>query len=264
MSAKENNMNKKYYILIIASFLTAALLAGFFLLNKKLLPEKINNTEISLPTIDEETKPDTQAETTDAISAENKNITKPVPKSLSLEVPFISQAPYAVWDTFHEDACEEASLIMIEYFKKGTSAITKETVEKEIQDMTKYETSVGLGPSITLAQLNIVALNYYQLSNGKVVENSTVDNIKAEILAGRPVIIPVAGKILPNPNFRNGGPVYHMLVIKGFNETGFITNDPGTRKGNNFWYTYNVLMNAIHDWNPDNILNGRKAYLVFD
>lgn len=261
-------MNKKYYSILIISLVTAALLAGFFLLNKKLSPETADNTEISLPAVEEKPELEATIEESPVIPVQNQSAKQPAeqpaPKSFSLGIAFISQAPYAVWDALHEDACEEASLIMVQYYINGIKSISKETAEKEIQDMIRYESSVGFGPSITLAELNAVAANYYQLNSGRVVGNPTVGQIKAEILAGRPVIIPAAGKILPNPNFRNGGPNYHMLVVKGFNETGFITNDPGTRKGNNFWYSYADLMNAIHDWNPDDILTGQKAYFVFD
>ena len=91
-----------------------------------------------------------------------------------------------------------------------------------------------------------------------------MEQIKKEIASGRPVIVPAAGRILPNPNFTPPGPKYHMLVIKGYNSTQFITNDQGTRKGDGFVYTYNSLLNALHDWDPGDILNGRKAVLVFD
>jgi len=257
-------MNKKYYLVLVISLATAALLAGFFLLNKKLSPETADNTEISLPVVEERPEPEATIEENEAIPTQSQSAEQPAPKSFSLDVAFISQAPYAVWDALHEDACEEASLIMIRYYQNNIKSISKETAEKEIQDMIKYESSANFDPSITLSELNAVAANYYKLNHGRIVRNPTVDQIKAEILAGRPVMIPAAGKILPNPNFRNGGPNYHMLVIKGYNETGFITNDPGTRKGNNFWYSYDDLMNAIRDWNPDDILTGQRAYLVFD
>jgi hypothetical protein len=102
------------------------------------------------------------------------------------------------------------------------------------------------------------------MTTGRVVHDVTINSIKTEIAAGRPVIIPAAGKVLPNPNFKDGGPNYHMLVVKGYDANGFITNDPGTRLGENFRYTYDALINAIHDWDPTNILNGQKAFLVFD
>jgi hypothetical protein len=70
------------------------------------------------------------------------------------------------------------------------------------------------------------------------------------LVSGKLVIIPAAGRLLGNPNFSGQGPIYHMLVVRGFdNKTGeFITNDPGTRKGEGYRYKYSVLINAIHDW----------------
>jgi len=61
---------------------------------------------------------------------------------------------------------------------------------------------------------------------------------------------------LNNPNFKQPGPIYHMLVIKGYNSWEFITNDPGTRKGNSFKYPYSTLINAVHDWNHDLAVGG--------
>ncbi|MBI4122698.1 MAG: hypothetical protein HY462_01740, partial [Parcubacteria group bacterium] len=36
--------------------------------------------------------------------------------------------------------------------------------------------------------------------------------------------------------------------IRGYTPTQFITNDPGTKRGEEFVYPYNTLINAIHDW----------------
>ena len=75
--------------------------------------------------------------------------------------------------------------------------------------------------------------------------------IKTAIAAGHPVIIPSAGRELGNPNFTGEGPIYHNLVIRGYTADGkFITNDPGTRKGEQYVYEQSVIMNAIHDWVP--------------
>ena len=62
------------------------------------------------------------------------------------------------------------------------------------------------------------------------------------------IIIPAAGRLLGNPYFQTPGPIYHMLVIRGYNATEFITNDPGTKRGDGFKYKYQTLINAIHDW----------------
>lgn len=187
-----------------------------------------------------------------------------LPGEVLIAVPFLSQAPFANWDPLHEDACEEASLIMLKYFLTGTKTVSKETGEEEIQALIKYEAENDFGLSITLTELNNLAKSYYGLDSGRVEIDITTEKIKEELRAGRPVIVGAAGKILDNPNFKNGGPIYHMLVIKGYDESGFITNDPGTRKGEGFRYTETNLFAAIHDWDENNILNGQKAYLVFD
>mgnify|MGYP001618174552 FL=1 len=70
--------------------------------------------------------------------------------------------------------------------------------------------------------------------------------------------------MLPNPHFRNGGPEYHTLVIRGYTEDSFITNDPGTQFGENFLYKYSDLMNSIHDWNEGDVKNGKRLVLVID
>lgn len=184
-----------------------------------------------------------------------------LPESALIKMPFTTQSPLAVWDVTQEDACEEASIIMVVHYLDKTSVGTKNEAEKEILDLVAYETANNYGPSITLKDLNRIAKSYYKLT-GTVKTDISIDDIKKEVSFGNPVIVPAAGKILPNPNFRNGGPNYHMLVVKGYDKDGFITNDPGTRLGENFRYTFDALYKAIHDWDQNNILNGQKAYLI--
>ena len=184
-------------------------------------------------------------------------------KSALIKMPFTTQSPLAIWDAVQEDACEEASIIMVVHYLNKTSIGTKNEAEKEILDLVSYETANNYGPSITLKDLNKIAKSYYSLT-GTVKTGISVDDIKKEISLGNPVIVPAAGKILPNPNFRNGGPNYHMLVVKGYDENGFITNDPGTRLGENFRYTFDALYKAIHDWDQNNIFNGPKTYLILN
>lgn len=196
--------------------------------------------------------------------SEQQAIEKSLPPSAQVEVPFLVQAPFGEWDPLHEEACEEASLIMVEKYLKKVLSISKEEGDEEIKKLVAWQEQNGYGVSITLAELNRVAAGFYGLDTGKIIELENADQIKREIANGYPVIVPAAGKVLPNPNFQNGGPYYHMLVVKGYNETGFITNDPGTRKGEGFFYTYDELMNAIHDYDSTDMLKGAKRYLVFE
>ncbi len=213
--------------------------------------------------------PATSSDTTEQPSGQSApqpetNTPAPLPDKAYLKVPFLVQAPFAVWDDLHQEACEEASLIMVKHYIKGTTITSSDSGDKEIINLVNYVENHGYKIDVTVAELNQIAKSYYGLKTGRVKTNATVDDIKREITAGKPVIIPAAGKLLPNPNFRAGGPLYHMLVVKGYDENGFITNDPGTRKGEDFHYKFDDLYNALHDWNPQNILEGQKAYLVFD
>jgi uncharacterized protein YvpB len=153
---------------------------------------------------------------------------------------------------------------MYHHFKDGTNIESTSSAESEIHDLIIFEDQNGYKVDVTVSQLNEIAQKHFNMQSGRVIKNATIDDIKREIASGKPVIVPAAGKLLDNPNFRNGGPKYHMLVIKGYDKDGFITNDPGTRKGEYFRYTYDNLYNAIHDWDDGDILNGGKNILVFD
>ena len=104
---------------------------------------------------------------------------------------------------------------------------------------------------------------YFGLTKVDVVSNPTIDNIKSALSAGQAVIVPLAGRQLGNPYYQQPGPLYHMLVIKGYTKNGdLITNDPGTRRGADYIYKANTIMNAIHDWNGGNVDAGRKVMIV--
>lgn len=195
-------------------------------------------------------------------AGEPKKEEGPIDSAL-IKMSFLVQAPGSNWDALHEDACEEASLIMVYHYYNKTKVDSDLQGENEIQKLIECETRNGYGLSITLNELNRIAKDYYQMNTGRIIE-AKKDVIIAELNKGKPIIAPAAGKLLANPNFRNGGPNYHMLVVKGYDKNGFITNDPGTRKGEGFRYAYQNLLEAIHDWSPDNIVNGAKNALVFD
>ncbi|KKT72621.1 MAG: hypothetical protein UW70_C0105G0004 [Candidatus Peregrinibacteria bacterium GW2011_GWA2_44_7] len=78
------------------------------------------------------------------------------------------------------------------------------------------------------------------------------------------MIIPAAGEILANPNYTGSGPPYHMIVLIGFNDSGFISHDPGTSFGASYEYSYETIENAIHDWtgSKSTVEEGRKAIVV--
>ncbi len=183
-----------------------------------------------------------------------------------LDVPFMVQAPFANWDALHQETCEEASLMMVRYFRLKQSFGSLQSIDDELKSLVAWQTGKGYEYDVTVKELSRIARDYYSMSSGRIISNPTLNEIKKELADGRPVIIPAAGRLLNNPNFTAGGPPYHMLVIRGYDANGFITNDPGTRRGEKFRYTFDNLMDSIHDWtgNKSTITTGDKAVLVFD
>lgn len=264
MKRKKSNFIRYIFGLIIV----IALVGGGFLWSKKIhRTSDLRNSQLSTPTLsnEQEVAPSSVTSVTPAPDqASTATQAEQLPNRLVLPVQFLSQAPFANWDALHEDACEEASLVMVHHYYTKTKITSLEQGDAEIKDLVAYEEQNDYGTSITLKRLSVIAAKQYDMTTGRIEMSVTVENIKKELASGHPVIVPAAGKILPNPNFKNGGPNYHMLVIVGYENGEFITNDPGTRKGEGFRYTYDALINAIRDWDSSNILNGHKAYLVFD
>lgn len=169
-----------------------------------------------------------------------------LPFVFDLKVPFVSQAPFADWDPLHNEACEEASMIMVaKYFKK--EKLDKEIMENEIQKLVQWEMENGYPIDLTAEKVVEVLDKYFRVKS-EVSSEVTVEKIKSEIVAGKLIILPLAGRFVPNPYYRQPGPLYHMLIIRGFDEDEFITNDPGTKRGERFKYLYGDLLWAVHDW----------------
>lgn len=228
-------------------------LAILWLWNGNLNPAQKNNTKLNQIIL----KPE-------ELQKINKNIeVEDLPKEINLPVPFTSQAPEKNWDQPWQDACEEAVVLMFDAYYKEYN-ISPLFARDEIIKMVDWEESKGWGLSIEIEKLDEL-LEYYSFNlQTKVIENPTVEQMK-KILAGGDIILVVAdGKVLPNPHFRQGGPEYHALIIRGYTDKTFITNDPGTQFGENFEYKYDDLLNAIHDWNGGDVKNGRRVILTIE
>ena len=135
------------------------------------------------------------------------------------------------------------------YAGKSTS---KAYAKDMIQRIVKFELKTfGFHRDTNAAQI-ADTINRYFPWEARVVKNPTLEDIKTELNAGRPVIIPVHGRALRNPYFRNGGPDYHTVVIAGYDDgkTQFIVQEPGTRHGQDFRYSYDTLLAATHDFLP--------------
>jgi hypothetical protein len=188
-----------------------------------------------------------------------------IPAELNLDVPWMSQAPHANWDMPYQEACEEASMIMVDaFYKKRTGKIPVAEADAEILKLVDYQNkTLGDYKDTTAQETAQIIHDYYGYDDVRVFSISEAKDIQAVLARGYPVIMPFWGKSLENPNFRNGGPLYHMLVVKGYTDDGsFITGDPGTRLGQDYIYTFENLLESAHDWNGGNVAEGKKVMIV--
>lgn len=185
-----------------------------------------------------------------------------LPEEFNLAVPFTTQSPFAEWTEQDNESCEEAAILTVHYYYQDKT-FTKEIAKQELQTIVDFEMDYfGYYKDTTAAETAELVKEMWGYEKVEVVSDFTMEDIKEHVYAGRPVILPTAGRMLGNPNFRAPGPLYHMLVVRGWNKENIITNDPGTRKGENYQYSPDVLMEAIHDWNDGDVENGQKVIIV--
>lgn len=180
-----------------------------------------------------------------------KNINKDSPSILLSNVPFTSQAPNGDWDNMmFQQGCEEASILMAIYWAKDKE-INKEIAMYEIQNISKFE-EVNYGDYYDRSAFDTTKLirDYFSYNKIKFVENITTKDIITELKKGNLIITPTNGQALKNPFYTPPGPERHMLVIIGYDaETDeIITNDPGTKRGENFRYDRQIFENALRDF----------------
>jgi hypothetical protein len=183
---------------------------------------------------------------------------------VNLDIPFTSQAPNQNWVLPYKEFCEEASVLMVMSYVNRQLISTHDYASQKMLEIKAFEEKrFGYYQDTNAEETAIIMREFYNYSKIKIVYNPTIEDIKMALAEGRAVIMPAAGRMLGNPYFQVPGPLYHMIVIKGYTKTGnFITNDPGTRHGADFIYAPNVLMNANHDWNNGDVNNGRKVVII--
>lgn len=191
----------------------------------------------------------------------NANTTTPIPKKLNLAIPFTSQAPDANWDLPYQEACEEASMLMVHaYFSK--QKISPETADKNILDIITFEKKIlGYYEDTTAVETARVVEEKWGYDAN--VEDISAEKIKEALAENKVVLVPAAGRLLHNPHFTRQGPLYHMLVIRGYTDhQTFLTNDPGTKYGEGYEYAESTILKAAHDWNGGDVENGEQRMIT--
>ncbi|MEX1997787.1 MAG: C39 family peptidase [Candidatus Andersenbacteria bacterium] len=187
-----------------------------------------------------------------------------LPAEVNLAIPFTAQAPHRNWELPYQEFCEEASVLMAMSYVQNQAIPNADFANQRLLEIQAFEEKrFGYYEDTTVEETAIILREYYKNDRVDVAYEPTIQDIKEALGTGKVVIVPAAGRSLPNPYYRQPGPLYHMLVIKGYTQDGkFITNDPGTRNGADFIYEQAVLLNAVHDWNNGQVEQGRKAMII--
>jgi hypothetical protein len=191
-----------------------------------------------------------------------------VPSTVSLPVPFTSQAPLMNWVDRQHD-CEEATLVMVDRYLRGDRSGTQiepQIAEAAINRITPWKQAVDL----TDVQLGELAKEH--LGWDYRILPATPDNIRRQLALGRPVIVGVTTHGLGIPVYPGyythheepGWSVSHYLVVAGYDSSGnVILNDPGIVQGHGYRISFDQLLNAIDDLDrayPN--LNQGRIFLV--
>ncbi len=226
----------------------------------EIVVEDIETTTSTVKVVEDESE---ETATSTPELPKSEDIKPDAPIQFNLKIPFTSQAPHANWDMPYQEACEEASILMSLWFINGDEAKTKEEADAAILELVAWqEATFGYYKDTTVEETLHVMHDRFGLTDAYSIDDPTIEQIQNAIALGYPVIVPAAGRHLDNPNFTGEGPLYHMLVIRGYTETEFITNDPGTRRGEQFRYNKEHLMSVIHDWNGGDVDNGKRAVII--
>ena len=185
-----------------------------------------------------------------------------LPSSINISMPFYTQAPLSNWDYPWQEACEEASVLLVANVYKGLN-LTTNSFNDELLRLVDWEMATfGAYEHTTIAQTAEMMETNYGLET-VIHENPTFEDFQKILAAGHLIIAPFAGQHLGNPNYKNGGPVYHMMVVKGYDveKMQIVTHDVGTRNGADYVYDWETIDFALHDWDDDDILLGEPRII---
>jgi hypothetical protein len=188
-----------------------------------------------------------------------------------LSVPYVPEAPDGLMVKPWNNSCEEASTAMLDEYYSGNRGrgVTKAKAKKSILYYIDIENKLfGYNGNTNAAEMVKVINEYSKYFEAKIKIDPTLEDIKNELRAGRPVIPLLYGKNLNNPRiqFARSGSYYHVFVIKGFDDETeeFIVNDNGDLKqGLDLRYSYDTILGALRDYDHKTAKTVKPATALF-
>ena len=185
-----------------------------------------------------------------------------LPSEILLDVPFYAQAPEWNWALPWKEACEEASIVLAHAYLTQND-ISLEQFKREVLELVDYQTqNFGQYIDTWVDDTKTMYDDYFDEWTTYILDDPTIDDLKRELAQWHPIVAPFAWRELWNSNFTNWWPRYHMALIIWYDDQFFYTNDVWTRRGAQFPYTYDTIMNALHDFTQEDILTWAKRVLV--
>lgn len=169
------------------------------------------------------------------------------PKSVILDVPYVPQVSDGKWVSPWDEACEEASITMIDGFYNGEERIAIADAKNNMEAMFLWENEAfGLKDDTTAEQTKQL-IETHSNFDATIKRNPSIEDIREELRDRRPVIAFVNMYELYQE--KNLGDSFHVFVIIGYDDTKqeFIIHDPARSAQR---YSYDVLMKSLHDFNP--------------
>lgn len=189
------------------------------------------------------------------VSAAQTPTPTPIPPSLFIKgVPYTVQSPYNQWgpNDPHQEYCEAAAVLMVGRFYRGdkypNDKIPPADADAAMAQMVQWERQSWPGVvDLPLDKVGQVGKQFYNMT--PATTNATMDNVKAALASGKPVLIPVmthgapgGGMIAP---FYGSTNVYHVIVLTGYDGDNVYANDAGFYQGQNYKYAWSVLQAAM-------------------
>jgi hypothetical protein len=118
---------------------------------------------------------------------------------INLSVPFVPETPDKKWVNPWKNACEEASVVMIQEFYLGTKTVSRARAKELMIPLFAWENKTFGYNLNSSAEETARIVNEITTYDAKVKKNPTLEEIKNELSEGHPIISFHHGKGLKNP-----------------------------------------------------------------